>query len=118
MSNCKQVYFTSKEKAELLDDNNSSEYDHIADDEIAGHNLVSLISSGTEINWQYLGDEFPIGPGYTSVFKVEKIGNEVENIKEGDLVYYDGKHKSYQKCKANLAYLLPDGLALLPPLKN
>lgn len=107
----KRVLFL-KEKTVVLDEY-EVDFDTLADDEIEGHTICSLISAGTEINGNYLntqGWEYPRQSGYTAVFKVEKIGKDVKSFSVGDLAYASVKHLSFQKVKEDEAVKVPEGL--------
>lgn len=109
----KAIVFTARERAELME----REIDNrpLKPDEVAGSTIVSLISPGTEIGGMYLGDKFPAFPGYCAVFKVEEKGNEVKDIKVGDIVFVSGPsgiggHHSYQRCGRETVLMIPDDL--------
>lgn len=60
---------------------------------------VSLISAGTELSRVFglkQGATYPAYPGYCSVGKIRKIGNEVSEVKEGDRVLFSAPHASLQ----------------------
>lgn len=66
---------------------------------VAGKTVCSMISAGTEINGIYLdvfNNGYPRKAGYTVVFRVERIGEEVEGISIGDLVFCMAPHQTYQ----------------------
>ncbi len=70
-----------------------------------------MISAGTELASAYTAEDgFPRGAGYSAVFEVEAVGNEVKNIKEGDLVFSMGNHRSYQRTNCDDVLPLPEGL--------
>jgi len=108
------VTFTQREKAELLDHDDATRAP-LGPDEVAGPTLVSLISPGTELNGQYLGDRFPAEPGYASVFRVDQLGDEVTDLEPGDVVFCTGPggiggHRSRQRCPRQAAIPVPEGL--------
>jgi threonine dehydrogenase-like Zn-dependent dehydrogenase len=45
------------------------------------------------------------------VFEVEAVGGKVNDIKEGDLLFCMGRHRSYQRAGRNSVIRLPQGLA-------
>jgi len=102
------VTFTEKEMAKLLPI--EIDTDEVGPNEVAGHTLATVISAGTEINSGYLGDKFPRNSGYAAVFQVEKVGKDVENISEGDIVFSMGNHTTYQKKPAFQVIRVPEGL--------
>ncbi|NBC10614.1 MAG: hypothetical protein GVY24_02630 [Planctomycetes bacterium] len=55
----------------------------LAPEEVTARTLVSLISPGTEINSQYLGETFPAYPGYAAVMRVEQLGEAVDDLHVG-----------------------------------
>lgn len=82
-------------------------------DEVKGRTLVSLVSPGTELSWNYLGKggQFPNTPGYAAVFQAEEIGSNVKGIKSGDRLFCTGGHRSIQQHAANSVVPVPEGLA-------
>jgi NADPH:quinone reductase-like Zn-dependent oxidoreductase len=102
------VTFTAREQAELL----PLERDEkpLAPDEVAGRTLATLISAGTELAGGYLGQRFPSRPGYAAVFRVESVGQEITDVKPGDLAYCMGKHQSYQRVTRERLLPVPAGL--------
>lgn len=103
------VTVTAKEQAELL----PTERDPtpLAPDEVAGRTLVTLISPGTELAANYRGTRFPAVPGYAAVFEVEEVGSEVGDLSAGEHVFCMGRHRSFQRRKAEEVLRLPDGLS-------
>ena len=84
-------------------------------DEVEGPTLVSLVSPGTEINLQLLGERFPSDPGYTAVFRVEAVGQDAKGLEPGDLALCSGPagvggHRSWQRVPAAMAVAVPEGL--------
>lgn len=60
---------------------------------------VSLISAGTELSRVFglkKGAAYPVNPGYCSVGKILKKGEEVYQAEEGDVVLFSGPHSSHQ----------------------
>ena len=105
------ITITSKEKAELLE---SGKPQVLKPNEIMGKTLFSLISSGTELGWNYCGKNFPTTPGYAAVFVAEEFGSDVNDIEKGAVYFCSGNHRSFQQCDAANVVKLPDGL---PPEK-
>jgi threonine dehydrogenase-like Zn-dependent dehydrogenase len=103
------VTVTRGEFAELLADPRSQPA--LGPDEIAGASVVSLISPGTELAYNYQGKDFPSYPGYAAVFRVEETGSEVTGIRPGDLALSMGNHSSRQRVRKGEFVRLPEGLA-------
>lgn len=82
----------------------------LGSDEIRGNTICTLISPGTELAWNYLGEKFPSFPGYAAVFQVQEIGSEVSSVSTGDLLFCMGSHCSYQQVKAQATCSIPVGL--------
>ncbi|HEY0826590.1 MAG TPA: zinc-binding alcohol dehydrogenase [Bacilli bacterium] len=102
------VMITDYAKAELLEVEPMAEP---GTDEVVAETLYSLISPGTELAAVYLGEPpFPKGSGYAAVSKVLKAGNQVVNVKPGDLVFSMGGHRSRQLIKKEWIVALPEGL--------
>src|SRR5687768_12108832 len=93
-----QIVVTARERAELLPLERPAE--PLADDEIVGRTLATLVSAGTELAYSYLGATFPSHPGYTAVFEVEAVGKDVTDLAPGDKLFHMGPHRSFQRCKA------------------
>ena len=99
---CKQIVFTEKNKAELLD----TEVNEPNANEVMVETIVSTISCGTE-RANITGDPnvnatgasaviFPRVSGYNSSGIVVKKGADVKSVEIGDrVVVYWGQHKSY-----------------------
>lgn len=99
---CKQIVFTKKDTAELLE----ADFKEPAPNEVAVKTMISTISCGTE-RANITGDpnvnacgtaevSFPRMSGYNSAGVVVKKGAEVKDIEIGDrVVVYWGMHKSY-----------------------
>jgi len=103
------VMITGQEQAELQEVERDSR--PLASNEVAGRTVATLISAGTELASAYTAEDgFPRGAGYSAVFEVEAVGNEVKNIKEGDLVFGMGNHRSYQRTNGGDVLPLPEGL--------
>jgi len=103
----KRVAITGYKKAELLND--LPDFDQpVGAENLRGRTLVSLISSGTELNYAYLATEkFPKGVGYACVFEVTEVGNDVSDYQLGDRVFVSGNHKEFQECSASATCKLP-----------
>ena len=82
----------------------------LGDDEIRGSTICSLISQGTEIGWAN-GDDFPIRPGYSAVFRVNEVGADVTGINPGDLRFCMGYHRSTQQYPAKYTLPVPEGMS-------
>jgi threonine dehydrogenase-like Zn-dependent dehydrogenase len=83
-------------------------------DGVRGRTVVSLVSPGTEVNWNYRGAwdiKYPNYPGYAAVFEAEDIGAEVRGIAPGARLFCMGKHQSIQHSKAREAVVVPEGVA-------
>jgi len=105
------VFITAQEQAELQTVERDSK--PLAPDELVGRSIVTLISAGTELASAYQATSgFPRGVGYAAVFEVEEVGGEVEDVKEGDVVFGMGGHRSYQRTRRSDVLILPAGLKL------
>ncbi|MEN2984287.1 MAG: zinc-binding dehydrogenase [Dictyoglomaceae bacterium] len=82
----------------------------LGEDEALIKNIYTMISPGTELSI-YTGIDpevyvstswchYPFKPGYIGVGRVIKVGKKVENLKEGDLIYYFSNHASHSIIKA------------------
>lgn len=110
------VKFVAKEKAGLVPVETSTE--PLKPREVAGHTLVSLVSSGTETVGVYAGtivgitaSSYPMGTGYAAVFQVEQVGSEVTCVAKGDVVFVAGPHQSFQRVGEEQVLKVPAGLA-------
>jgi len=83
----------------------------IAPNEVSGRTLFSLVSSGTELNWSYLGSAFPSHPGYAAVFRVDRVGADVTHIAADSLALCLGPHRTFQRAPANLVVPVPESLS-------
>jgi threonine dehydrogenase-like Zn-dependent dehydrogenase len=79
--------------------------------EVAGRTLYTLISAGTELAGAYHGPKFPRYPGYAASFQVEAVGEEVTDLKPGDLAFCMGPHRSWQRLTADRALPIPVGVS-------
>ena len=102
------VAITSAERAELLPAD--PPVDPPGPAEVVGRTLYSLISTGTELNFNYHGSSFPSYPGYAAVFRVESVGAEVNDIAPGSLAFCMGPHRSFQRADRRLIVPVPPGL--------
>jgi len=57
------ISFIAREKAALIEIDAPTPP---APNEILGRTLFTLVSPGTELNWQYRGKDFPTFPGYAA----------------------------------------------------
>lgn len=104
----RQIAFTSRHRAEIVARPDFSA--ELGEREVRGRTIVSLISPGTELNWQYDGDDFPAYPGYASIFEVERIGPGVEAIATGDIVFGSGPHREFQSMEERDVVKVPCGI--------
>lgn len=104
------ITITHQEKAVLLPVEASAP---LEPDEVRGRTLVSLVSPGTELAWNYLGKcgNFPNTPGYSAIFEIEEMGSNVSGIKLGKRMLCRGKHQSIQQQDVKNVISVPDGLA-------
>ncbi len=113
MSHMRVVRMDRKREAALVEE--ALDPKPLAANELMGQTVVSLISPGTEIHNNYLGDQFPARPGYVAVFDVQAVGDAIADIKIGDRVYCSGPngiggHRSVQRCDRPAAIPVPQGL--------
>lgn len=108
----RSVAFTAHRTAELV--TQPADEAPMGAGEIGGPTLASLVSPGTELNWAYLGQEFPSYPGYAAVFRVEAMGPDVCGFDVGDLAFCMGPHRSRQRVVARDAVRAPSGLGAAP----
>lgn len=80
--------------------------------ELIGTTVTSLISPGTElaVAANSLGQRVR-STGYAAIFRVDTVGEGVENFTPGDIAFGMGPHRTFQQCAAADAIALPDGLA-------
>lgn len=100
-----EIIFPAKNRFELGDYQDVP----LGSDEIRGDTLCTLISQGTELAWAG-GDDFPIRPGYSAVFRVTDVGSDVEDIRVGDLRFCMGHHRSTQQYPARFTLPVPEEL--------
>lgn len=101
----KEIIFPAKSTFALSDYTDAG----LADDEICGPTICTLISQGTELGWA-AGDDFPVRPGYAAVFEVQEVGADVKDVKVGDLRFCMGYHRSTQQYPARFTLPVPDGM--------
>lgn len=73
---------------------------------------ASIVSAGTELSiWAGLESwaPLPYTPGYGSVGKVLEVGNAVDNVAPGDVIFTHGPHQKIALAK-NYAQKIPEGL--------
>jgi threonine dehydrogenase-like Zn-dependent dehydrogenase len=109
MNDGRHVVVTAVETAECMPC--SVDETPLGPHEVFGSTLATLISAGTELSGGYLGDSFPVYPGYASVFRVERIGSEVSEVEVGDICFTMGPHRSYQRADEGSLCKLPSGLS-------
>lgn len=103
-----RVVFTKPEEAALI----GKEFDEtVAEGEIWGENVLSLISTGSErggFTSHYDPSNYPMQTGYCSIARVKGTGKGVTRFKEGDLFYHSGYHTRFVKVKEEEAIGLPE----------
>lgn len=77
---------------------------------IRGKSLVSLSSPGTELNWGFLGKDFPSYPGYANVLEVLEVGSKISTIQSGDIVFSPANHVEIVDVAGAEAMPVPEGL--------
>lgn len=102
----KEIVFTSKGKASLLDFTSRP----LGATEVRGPTCVTLISPGTELAWLN-GGNYPLRPGYASIFRAEETGPDVKGIAKGDLLLCMGEHRSVQQFDQRYVLKVNSGLA-------
>lgn len=106
-----RVVFTGREQAELAE----AELDEtLAEGEVLGQNLVSLISTGSErggFTQQFRPEQYPMQTGSSSIAKVLRVGPGVTRYKEGDVFFHGENHTLYTKVKEDDTVPVPEGLA-------
>ena len=104
----RQVTFTAHKKAELLEVPPVS--GPLDPRKIRGKSLVSLTSPGTELNWGFLGKDFPSCPGYANVFEVLEVGSGISAIRPGDIVFGAANHVEIVDAVGAEVIPVPNGL--------
>lgn len=103
MAEAKRLVFPSKMKVEIEE---FEVPDDPRSDEVVVENLCSLISPGTELAMftethigfplpDFTYASFPFRPGYAAVGRAAKVGADVADITEGDLVFTRSGHASH-----------------------
>ncbi len=105
----RQITITSREFAECL--TVAPDTTPARADEVCGRTLVSLISTGTELNGAYQGETFPQNVGYACVFRVDEVGDRVMSVSPGDIAFAMGGHRSSQRHDESGVVKVPDGLS-------
>jgi threonine dehydrogenase-like Zn-dependent dehydrogenase len=77
---------------------------------VSGPTLATLISPGTELAVGYREGAFPLYPGYAAAFRAETIGERVEGVRPGDVLFCMGPHRSFQSAGDSEVVKVPDGL--------
>lgn len=103
-----QIVFPARECAELQCVPHDP--DPLGPNEVAGTTICTLVSVGTEIEGAFIGKKFPKYPGYAAVFRVDEVGENVSNIRPGQLAFCMGPHRSYQRMREDHVVLLPEGM--------
>jgi threonine dehydrogenase-like Zn-dependent dehydrogenase len=105
----KAVAITAHQQAELIDVPDFQE--PLKPNHLRGRTLVSLISSGTELNGPYAATAgFPLRLGYACVLEVEQVGSDVKGIQPGQHIFAPGNHAQHQEILSDWACPLPEGL--------
>lgn len=106
------VRFTGIENAELVEVERTAQ--PLAENEVAGRTVTSLISPGTELagyqglwNWA----KFPASPGYAAVFEIAEVGSAVKDARPGMLAFCMGNHQSHQRAMRENIVPLPENLS-------
>lgn len=88
--------------------------DHVGEHELLGRNLVSMISTGSErggFSQIEKPECYPIQTGYASIAEVISVGEKVQGLKKGDLVFHNAYHTLYVKVDVRDTIPVPAGLA-------
>ena len=120
-----QIMFTGECHAELVENPAESRYGNVPNmsipmgpTEVAGETLYTLMSAGTEMA-AYTGfyhkqnipyGMFPFKPGYAACFRVDTVGEEVTDIKPGDICFCMGAHCSRQRKNRIDVIKVPEGM--------
>lgn len=108
MTTMRQITFTAHKQASLLEV--PAPGGPLSPFIVRGKTLVSLTSPGTELNWGYLGNNFPTGTGYANVLEVLEVGSSVTKIRPGEIVFGTGRHAEIVEVNESDAIPLPAGL--------
>ncbi len=107
-----RVTFVKTKEAQLI------EHDWVksplADDEVFGQNILSMISTGSErggFTTEFKPEQYPMETGSSSIARVIEAGKDVTGLKPGDLFFNHCHHTLYVKAKADDTIPLPEGLA-------
>ena len=79
-------------------------------DDVAGPTIGTLISPGTELNFNYCGDKFPTCSGYSGCFEITHKGENVTDFEIGDQVISMCNHGSWAQKNQNAVVKIPKGL--------
>ncbi|HEX4123552.1 MAG TPA: zinc-binding alcohol dehydrogenase [Tepidisphaeraceae bacterium] len=83
----------------------------LADEEVAGRTLVTLVSPGTELNGLFLADiKEPRQSGYAAIVEIDRVGAGVSDLRPGDRVFCANPHQSRQRAKRDAVVPVPHGL--------
>lgn len=104
----KRIVVTAYKTVELVDVDSLTA--PLKPNEVRGKTLYSLTSPGTELNYGFLGKNFPAALGYSSVFSVDEVGSEVTDLPLGTLVLGSGLHQEFQQMFRDSVVPLPAGL--------
>ena len=106
-----RVTFVKRKEARLIE--HPWEDTALADDEVFGQNILSMISTGSErggFTTDFPQESYPMETGSSSIARVLKAGKNVKGFREGDLFFNDGHHSLYVKKKEDDIILVPQGL--------
>lgn len=105
-----RVAFTDQDRVEFLQVERTSQ--PLDPQEVSGRTLFSLISAGTELAvLAKASADKPGFPGYAAVFEVEAVGQEVHDLKPGEVAFCMGSHRSCQRLQRKDVLPVPRGLA-------
>jgi len=115
----RQLVFPDKLKCAVEEVEINEDLGH---DEVLVRNSISLISAGTELAMyarthrgfdvpEFTYASYPFYPGYATVGTIIKIGDDVNNLSEGDRVYHTGTHATYSRLKSARCFLLTSDLS-------
>ncbi len=116
----KQLVFPEKLTVEVEE---SELPDEPGRNEVLLENSHSLISPGTELAMftethigfpdpDFAYAKFPFRPGYAAVGRAVRVGEDVEGVEEGDIIFHRGKHASHSLVSTGHPLIrLPEGLS-------